>query len=134
MRLTNFHQNPNFNYLLMFLCYMYILWWHFNRKIFIWTKILKAENRLTIITVKYFNSFDYKSYIRGMSGKFIYSFIFYCITIHMLYKFCQQKYTYLANTFIKNYWTVTYICILTVITYNIYTSSWSTLTTSTASN
>jgi hypothetical protein len=42
-------------------------------------------------------------HIRGMSGKFIYSFNFHCITIHMLYKFCQQKYTYLANTFIKNY-------------------------------
>jgi hypothetical protein len=34
------------------------------------------------------------------------------------------------NTFIKNYWTVTYVCILTVFTYNIYTLSWSTLTTS----
>jgi hypothetical protein len=59
---------------------------------------------------------------------------FFCITIHTLYKFCQQIYTYLENTFIKNYWSVTYVCILTVIIYNIYTSSWSTLTTSTASN
>jgi hypothetical protein len=40
-----------------------------------------------------------RNFIRGMSGKFIYFIIFYCITIHTLYKFCQHKYTYLANTF-----------------------------------
>jgi hypothetical protein len=71
--------------------------------------------------------FCFKTHIWKMSGKFIYFITFYS-KIQSFYKLCQQK--YLANTFTQ----ITYLWLkfffnLSVFTYNIYTSSWSTLTT-----